>query len=842
MLREFIHSVHVVVLLACLTSQAVGSELAAAGEDPGRITLSSVGTDVRIQLPRLKEGEFDLRLDGRLDEAFWRSIPGYDNMLVTDPDTMEKPRYITDTRWFYTARGLYIGVFMEQPKDTLLARLSSRDEFLNRDSWGITLDTSGQGLYGYWFTVNLGGSVQDGKVAAERRFSNEWDGPWESATAELDNGWSTEIFLPWSMMTMPDTNNGRRELGFYLSRKVAYVDERWTWPALPFASPAFMSVLATAETPGVETRQQFEIYPNVSYTLDEIDSEDRYRAGVDLSWRPSSNFQVTATLNPDFGVVESDDVVVNLTAFETFFPEKRLFFLEGREVFQTTPRNRVSGRGPSGTGSRQTTSTFNPEPTTLLNTRRIGGPPRTTIPDNVSVAGVERGKPSDLLGAVKLTGQTGPYRFGLLTAFEDDGKLPGVFNSGPNAGLATRVDTEGRDFGVARILYETTGRGRSAVGYLGTMVRYADYDAIVHGVDAHWLSPSGLWELDGQLIRSEVDDVDGEGFLADISYKPRQGVQHQFAFDYFDDKLDIRDLGFIRRNDAQSVRYSYRYSTGRGLKRLRGKSRSILMNNEWNTDGRVTRSGLFFRNSWTFNNLNEIRTEFDYFPARWEDRNSFGNGEYKVDDRLVGEIAFGTDTSKALSFSALVGMRQEEKSDWTMRTAVGLTFKPNDRFSVDFDLNYFDREGWILHQTTYGRSNPALDRTMTSFDAHEFQPRVAMDVFLSAKQQLRLTMQWAGIRAQETERFLIPLGDGDLVSTAIGPTDPARQEFTVSRLTSQLRYRWEIGPLSDLFVVYTRGSNVPDTFDDSISELFNEAIDAPIVDVFVIKLRYRFGI
>ena len=85
----------------------------------------------------------DIKVDGYIDEPVWATLPVYDNMLVTDPDTMEKPRYITDTRWFYTARGLYIGVFMEQPKDTLLARLSSRDEFLNRDSWGITLDTSG---------------------------------------------------------------------------------------------------------------------------------------------------------------------------------------------------------------------------------------------------------------------------------------------------------------------------------------------------------------------------------------------------------------------------------------------------------------------------------------------------------------------------------------------------------------------------------------------------------------------------------------------------------------------------------------------------------------------------
>ncbi|CAN0512884.1 unnamed protein product, partial [Scytosiphon promiscuus] len=197
----------------------------------------------------------------------------------------------------------------------------------------------------YWFTVNLGGSVMDGKVAAERQYTNQWDGPWQSATAVVEDGWSTEMFLPWSMMTMPDSTDGKRNFGFYVNRKVAYLSERWTWPALPFTSTAFMSVLAQMQTPGVEPGQQLELYPNISYTLDEIDSEVEYRAGLDISWRPSSNIQVTATLNPDFGVVESDDVVVNLSAFETFLPEKRLFFLECREVFKTTPRSRVSSGG-----------------------------------------------------------------------------------------------------------------------------------------------------------------------------------------------------------------------------------------------------------------------------------------------------------------------------------------------------------------------------------------------------------------------------------------------------------------------------------------------------------------
>ena len=109
----------------------------------------------------------NIAVDGVADEAAWSEVPGYDDMRVTDPDTLEDPEYRTFYRFLYTRDGLYVAAFMEQPPDTLVSRLSSRDRYLNRDSFGITLDTSGEGLYGYWFTVTLGGSLMDGKAAPE---------------------------------------------------------------------------------------------------------------------------------------------------------------------------------------------------------------------------------------------------------------------------------------------------------------------------------------------------------------------------------------------------------------------------------------------------------------------------------------------------------------------------------------------------------------------------------------------------------------------------------------------------------------------------------------------------
>ena len=109
-----------------------------------------------------------------------------------------------------------------------------------------------------------------------------------------------------------------------------------------------------------------------------------------------------------------------------------------------------------------------------------------------------------------------------------------------------------------------------------------------------------LGRSDGQVMTSDVDSEQGYGAMADIDYKPQQGVQHKLALDYFDKKLDVSDLGFIRRNDAMSMNYQYMWSTGRNCNFYAIKKRSLMLSNSWNTDGKVVRSGIFLRNGWTF--------------------------------------------------------------------------------------------------------------------------------------------------------------------------------------------------------------------------------------------------
>ncbi|MFT7684743.1 MAG: hypothetical protein ACI9FB_000084 [Candidatus Azotimanducaceae bacterium] len=767
-----------------------------------------------IEMTKVDASDVNMVIDGVLDEKIWSNLPMKDDMAILEPDTLAKPPWETRSYIFYTKKGLYLGVWAEQPPETLVSRLSSRDKFIQRDAISITLDPSGKGLYGYWFRVNLGNSLQDGTLLPERQYTNQWDGPWYGASSEHDKGWSAEFFIPWSVMTMPENYSDIREMTYYLSRSVAHKNESWGFPGLPRTNSTFISKLQKISFEGINPKQQFTFYPyaasSYNNTLD--DGADKYKAGFDLFWRPTSNLQVSATINPDFGNVESDNVVVNLSSTETFFPEKRAFFLEGQEVFVTSARAR-QGRGGGS-------------PTTLLNTRRIGSAPKSTQFEDLDLTDIESNQPSQLIGAGKLTGQYGKFRYGVLAALEEDTKLTGTLN-----GQNFSTVQDGRDFGVARLLYEDTSTGaRRSLGWMTTTVQHPQEDATVHGIDGHYLSANGKWNTEVQLMHSKVADISGAGGFLDINYSPKQGRKHKLSLNYFDDSLDINDLGFLQRNDDVGFVYSYKKEES-DLERLKRRSTDYRVVQRYNTNGRLVRSGLFFIQGRNFQNNAFLSTQLSYFPARWEDKDSEDNGDYRIEGRWQGEIFAETDQSKKLGFGAGVVYQGEDLGGHFMDYFVDLAWRPTDRFSFVMGLGYLDRKGWLLHEE---------NRDFTTFNAEIWRPRIALDFFLSAKQQFRITAQWAGFKADEDERWKVPLGDGSLDEVLRQPGD-ADRDFKISRLTFQARYRWELAPLSDLFVVYTRGSNVDTGQDDSFSDLLHDSWTDALVDIFVIKLRYRIG-
>ncbi|MDA1075372.1 MAG: DUF5916 domain-containing protein, partial [Proteobacteria bacterium] len=619
-----------------------GQASATRQTSPGATALSAtaiVGSGEVVALHGALENDTDVKVDGRLDEPVWATLPAYDDFVVLEPDTLQPGVHATRVKLLYTDRGLYVAAEMEQPPETLIKRLSGRDRReINRDSFNLTLDTTGEGSYAFWFGVNLGDSLMDGTALPERQFSNEWDGPWLGASATTDWGWTVEMFIPWGTVSMPQADQ-RRRMGVYASRKVAYLDERWGWPALPNTQPKFLSALQQVEMEGVAPRQQYNIYPFSSVTYDRIDEETRYKVGADVFWRPSSNFQTNATFNPDFGAVESDDVVINLTATETFFPEKRLFFLEGQEIFVASPRADSGNRGV-GQGS---------PPYTMVNTRRIGGKPAAPdLPPGVVVSSRELVQPVDLEGAVKFTGQLGGFRYGVLGAFEKDVKLEGL-DSSLNP---VSVRQDGSDYGIARLLYQTNSGGSyKAFGVLSTMVKHYDGDAVAHGADGHYQSSTGDLKIDGQAFTSDVDQGErGYGGFVDFEYAFRQGVTQRLGIEYFDEHINLNDLGFLPRNDRLSVRTAHT-RTSSDLRWARDNQFDVRGSVSWNNANLFTGGGVFVSNRATFDNLTQLTVRATWRPTAYDDLNSFGNGAYRIDPKASAGVNYQSDSTKAISYS-----------------------------------------------------------------------------------------------------------------------------------------------------------------------------------------------
>lgn len=785
---------------------------------------ASLGQDAEIPppaLPYFEQAVADITLDGVPDEAIWQQVAPFDGMRVIRPDTLATPSLQTQTRFLYTERGLYVAVHNEQSPETLIARMSSRDQDLERDAFVLGLDPSGSGLYGYLLQINLGDTLNDGTILPERQINQQWDGPWNARTAVSADGWTAEIYVPWSMMSLPAAGQ-ERTLGVYTERRIAQTNETWSMPALPDTAPGFLSAFSRVTVRGIAPRQQLTWYPFIASNFDNASNERDSRVGTDIYWRPSSNLQLAATLNPDFGSVESDDVIVNLDAFETYYAEKRAFFLEGQEIFITSPRagddGGPSNAGPRGTGARG-------QPTTMLNTRRIGASPDYVLPAGATVDPVDLGRPADLLGAVKLTGQSGNLRYGAFLAAEDDSQVRGLDRTG-NSFVA---QADGREFLVGRLLYEdTAGGGRRAIGWMNTQLQSAIADASVNGVDVHYFSADTRWLFDGQLLRSDVAGETGNGMFLDMSYLPDRGRQHRFGAEYLDETLDIDDFGFWRRNDSIGVEYQYKV-TESDLPNFRSRTRSGILRYYWNAKGEGIRAGIYTDQDWVFNNNHSLGLSMNYFPRRVDDELSRGNGTFKIPERWDGRLSWTSDRARAVSLRGALNMQQEYLGVRRLTASVGVVWRPADRFSLQMDVDRVDREGWLVNRGG-GRIN--------SYETKEWAPKVAMEYFVSAKQQFRVSMQWAGIDANADEFYRIRTVRLDTMEQLLPPAGPT-QDFIISRLSFQARYRWEIAPLSDLFVVYTRGSNLPRDFEGDTHTLFTEAWNEKIIDTWAIKLRYR---
>ena len=279
-------------------------------------------------------------IDGRDNDAVWSHAQVIDDFRTFDPVEDGDPRFKTEARVAYDAQNLYVFVRAFDPHpDSIISLLSRRDQKTQSDQLKIVIDAYHDRRTGVELAVNPAGVKRDYAMLNDIEEDVSWDAVWDVATRIDSLGWTAEFRVPLSQLRFhPDSTN---TFGFGVWRDVARYNERYAWPLYLRSRPGFASQLGTITgMKGLSSSGRLEVAP---YTVAKTSNvpqatgfaqQSRVTAGADLKYGITSNLTLTATINPDFGQVEADPAVLNLSAFETFFPEQRPFFLEGQSNFR----------------------------------------------------------------------------------------------------------------------------------------------------------------------------------------------------------------------------------------------------------------------------------------------------------------------------------------------------------------------------------------------------------------------------------------------------------------------------------------------------------------------------
>jgi hypothetical protein len=401
-------------------------------------------------------------IDGRLDERVWQSAEVATDFHQYEPTEGAVATERTEVRVLYDNSSLFVGVrLFDKEPNKIVTRLSRRDDDPDADRMTFYVDALHDHLTGASFEVSAAGAQRDSIISNDINTDSSWDAVWDAKVSIDDEGWNVEMRIPLSQLRFLKAD--RQTWGFNVERFIYRKNERDWFLLVPKKENGLASRMANLmDIDGIEPHSALEITPYTVFHSEYVKSPlpgnpfndgSRYfgTAGFDVKFPLRSNVILNATVNPDFGQVEIDPAVVNLGAFETFFPEKRPFFIEGAQIF--------SNFGYLGANNR---FGFNRSDPILIHTRRIGRPPEGTADGDF----VDMPSNTTILGAAKLTGKTNSqWSFGILEALTER-----EYASAEMAGQRSRTEVEPLTNYFAGRLLKEFNDGHSGVGAIVTSV------------------------------------------------------------------------------------------------------------------------------------------------------------------------------------------------------------------------------------------------------------------------------------------------------------------------------------------------------------------------------------
>jgi len=791
-------------------------------------------------------------IDGRLDEAFWQTTEKGGQFVQFEPYEGKQPSQLTEFAITYDDNNLYIACWCyDSSPDSISRRLTRRDE-IDGDMIGIAIDSYFDKRTSFGFFVNASGVKLD-MLTSNNGMSEDitWDPNWYVATAINDHGWAAEIRIPLSQLRFSDKEN--RIWGIEVMRLIFRKGELSMWQPYPRNAPG--SVYLYGELTGIndiKPKRQIDLTPYAVASGEKFEKVEgnpyatgkdfKYSAGLDAKIGVTNNLTVDLTVNPDFGQVEADPSEVNLTAFETFFAEKRPFFVEGRNILSMPL---MLGDGDLANEN-------------LFYTRRVGRKPQKypALSDGEYAKVPEF---SRILGAAKISGRTeNGWSIGLLESITADEKaeidLAGkkryeTVEPLTNYFIGTvRKDLKegntvisGMITSANRKLDETTMDDLHSGAYTAGLdfTRYfkdktymlmaKTYMSQVNGSpgaiaqtqmsSARYYQRPDVTHIHLDTTRTSLSGNGGTLFFGKLGNAP---LQWGWFLCWKTPGVELNDVGYMRSADNILPIFfaGYRFTKPFWI------FRSINLNTDqwagfdfglnYQGYGGNINANAIFKNLWNFGaGLNWDSQSIETSLLR-------GGPAFKTPGRLQPQVSIGTDQRKKLSFTVNgYGYKASEGHGSMRGMELSVNYKPINALSISLSPNFSSGYSNMqyIQQTLYGsadryifgsinqkvlglslRINLTLTPTLTI--QYWGQPFMASGLFSNLKY---VTDPMA---TKYSDRFHV------YTTEELKDINIENPDFNVKEFKSNLVVRWEYRPGSVVFLVWSQGRSGYDPYGD----------------------------
>jgi uncharacterized protein DUF5916 len=891
----------VALLLCALSVDAVGAQ--ASGNEHG--TRPVVRAELRTD---------GIAVDGRLSEDVWQKAGAATDFRQQDPREGEPASQRTEVRFVYDADALYIGARMFDDKGAagVRARLARRDQVGEEgDFLQFVIDTFHDHTGRTIFTISPSGARGDAGQAAP--FTDpSWDPIWDVATQIDSLGWSAEMRIPFSQLRFPAGQN--KTWGVQIWRYVERLAEMqmWSyWGKQDAGGPAYFGHL---EGLSVESRKLgLEVMPYLATRAEDVTlanpdtplrepREFGLRGGADLKALLSSTLTLDATFNPDFGQVEVDPAVVNLSAFETSFEEKRPFFVEGSGLF--------------GFGGFNCMFCSNVSSLSLFYSRRIGRRPQGTVSGNPRF--VEVPDNSTILGAAKVTGRTrNGYQIGVLNALTSAEQARAAVSQ-TAAPFEEEVEPL-TNFLIGRVK-KNYNDGNLTLGAIATsVVRRFENDSLRTVMPAHSEAVGTDFNINFKQRRYNImgnvafSQVTGDPAVmlrlqrssARYFHRPdREAGSNGLLTDRFDENLtemrgagayvraakvtgswqwesalNVRTPGFEANDMAFLTRADYAWMNAnlyRGWTKPTNWYRQIQMivggQQQYNFDGDLTDrqfqywAWMQWPNYWTTSGFTIWRPQVD------DDRMTRGGAVVRRPGASFTNVSLNTDNRKRLVLSANTEYGSTEEGAFNYGIYLDARYKPAPNLSISFGpgfsrsgsnaqyvnsftdataSNFYGRRtvfaGLVQHNLSF---NTRVSATFTPALTLELfaQPFVSTGEYDEFKEFTRpRTLEKRRFDSQQLQEVSEP---GNVVSYQLDPDrnpltpnfEFENPDFNFRSLRGNAVLRWEYRPGSTLFLVWQQQRSEEKPYGDfDFSRDSGAIFDGRPDNIFLVKMTYWLG-